>query len=151
MKISNPLMCGFYSGLIAGIFGGLGNTFFMYTVTLLGFPTTIGLYSSFYFTLEGLLYHLGYSVPATAIFGAIFGIIYSALHKRIPYKNIVKGLIFGLIVFLFSNVYSAHSSILIWLLTAKGYNIAGDIGWFTGILLWVIYGIVLGALYERWS
>jgi hypothetical protein len=151
MKISIPSIRGFYSGLIAGIFGGLGNTFFMYIVTLLGFPTILGLRQGFFFNLEGLLYHLGYSIPATAIFGAIFGIIYSALNKGIPYKSIVKGLIFGLIMFLLSNVYSAHSFILIWLLTGKAFNIAGEIGWFTGILLWILYGIVLGVLYERWS
>ena len=97
-----------------------------------------------------MISHLGYAVSVHGIMGAIFGIIYSKLYGGIPGSDMKEGLTFGCIVLLFSNLYIAFYYIARGLVTGEEWSFYELITYiFVGLIAWIPFGIVLGALYER--
>ena len=137
------MMRGFYPGLIAGIIGGMG--FFLYVIF---FPMSlIPDITSFDFWLNYCIYQVGLG----GIFGGIFGIIYSKFYDRVPGNGALKGLVFGLIIFLLGNFALGTWQILIGLSAGNEKHLMVGIDLFEAFLIWFIYGLVLGPLYERWK
>jgi len=148
MKISNPLVRGFYTGLLAGIIGGVPLPIFRIIEAM------IELYGAVphLVTYDFLIFHLGYAVGLHGLLGAIWGVIYSILYDGIPGKGIKKGFVYGCIVFFISDIYIASTNLSLGLLTwIEEYFIWTSQWAVGGAQLWIIYGIVLGALYKRWS
>lgn len=142
-------MRGLYSGLIAGCIGGVAITISMFTMTILGVYTLL---SGIPLTFELLISHLAYAIGQNGVFGAIFGIMYSKFHRGVPGKGLAKGLVFGLIVYLFTNINAASINFVVWLFTSSEYHLATITSWVvTGFFVWIPYGVVLEALYERWK
>jgi len=144
MEKSNSLMRGFYSGLIAGCIGGMG---FSLYVIFFSLTAAIPDITSFDFWLNYFIYQVG----VQGIFGGIFGIIYMKFYNGIPGKGAWKGLVFGLIIFLLGNFAHGTWNVLVGSLAGNEIHIAWGINYFEAFLIWFIYGLVLGPLYERWE
>lgn len=148
MKISYPLMRGFYAGLIAGCIGGLVYTVSELLETILGLPAGV----PDLLTFNILMIHLGYAIPANGVYGGTFGIIYSKFYDGVPSKGVKKGFVFGLIIFFISNIFIASGNLLSWLLTGVEQYFLWSYSWaMGGFTIWLPYGVVLGLLYERWK
>jgi hypothetical protein len=143
MEKSNSLIRGFYPGLVAGIIGGM--VFFLYVIffSLYGIPDI----TSFDFWLNYFIYQVG----VQGIFGGIFGIIYSKFYDRVPGKGARKGLVFGLIIFLLGNFAYGTWHTIIGLSAGNESHLMTAVNYFSAFLIWFIYGIVLGSIYERWK
>jgi len=149
MKISNPLMRGFYAGLIAGCVGGMGVTIIRILEVALSFPIIVYPY---FLEFDMIINHLGYSISAHGIFGGIFGIIYLKFYNRIPSKGVKKGLIFGSIIFLIANLTWASSNFISWLFIGIEQSFIWAYEFLTaGFFIWIPYGILLGVIYEKWK
>jgi hypothetical protein len=135
-------MRGFYSGLIAGIIGGIA--LFLYVI-ITQHLSQLPDFTSLDFWLNYFIYQIGLQ----GIFGGIFGIMYSKFYNGIPGKSIVKGLVFGLIIFLLGNF--AYGTLHLWigLSAANESHLAWGIDYFEGFPLFLAYGIALGPIYER--
>ena len=141
-------MRGFYSGLIAGIIAGVGATLWRIIESLLQLPTAI----AGMLTVETIVYHLGYEIGQIGITGALFGILYARFYVASPSKRVKKGFIFGLIAFLISNVLWAISFLLLGLMTWIEEYFWFSLLWFQiGASYWILYGVMLGIIYERWK
>jgi len=151
MKISNPIIRGFYSGLIAGCIGGLFYILFTIPETILGLPgnlaRTLDIFELYIFVTI-----LGYSVPANGIWGSIYGIVYSRFYDGVPGKGIKKGFVWGCIIAFISNVMLAFYTFLALLFTSTEFYFILTYSWIeSGFMIWVSYGIFFGILYERWK
>lgn len=141
---------GFHAGLIAGIIGGMG-----FSLYVIFFPMSsivrarelIPDITSFDFWLNYFIYQVGLS----GIFGSILGIIYSKFYNRVPGNGAWKGLIFGLIIFLLGNFAYGTLHILIGLSAGNEIHLMEGVDYFEAFLIWFIFGLVLGPLYERWK
>ena len=138
------MMRGFYPGLVAGIIGGLG--FFLYVI-FFSLTAAIPDITSFDFWLNYFIYQVGLS----GIFGSILGIIYSKFYDRVPGNGAWKGLVFGLIIFLLGNFAYGTLHILIGLSAGNEIHLKEGVDYFEAFLIWFIFGLVLGPLYERWK
>jgi len=86
------------------------------------------------------------------IFGAIFGIFYSRFYPGLPSKGVKKGFIFSLIIGFFSNIWWTSSNFLKWLLTGKVQFLWWSFEFaYTYIVIFPLYGVILGVVYERWK
>ena len=146
MKISNPLIRGFYSGLIAGVIAGIPVTIARIIQAMLELPTEVpGILS-----LETIVYHISYEMGQVGIFGAIFGIFYSRFYLGLPSKGVKKGFIFGLIVGFFSNIWWTSANFLKWLLTGNVKFLWWSFEFaYSYIAIFPLYGIILGVVYKR--
>ncbi|WP_455277430.1 hypothetical protein [[Eubacterium] cellulosolvens] len=147
MKISNPIVRGFYSGLIAGCIGGLILTIQRILDAILGTPVVPVDLLDF----DILMFHLGYSIPSNGMWGSIYGIVYSRFYDRVPGKAVKKGFVWGCIIFFISNIWITSYFFTIWSFTGFEQNLSWAYGWVMSFSIWIPYGIVLGVLYERWS
>jgi len=148
MKISNPLIRGFYSGLIAGIIGGIAFTGFRTLDSMLGLWAILGMPAVTSF--DTIISVLGYSIGHQGIYGGIFGIIYFKFYNRIPGKGIEKGIVYGLIIGALTDIAYGTALLLIWVYAGIGQYFNESLGWIiSAFYQWLPYGIVLGVLYER--
>ncbi len=149
MKIENAPMRGFYSGLIAGIVGGIILSVSMIATEVWVFGTWTAIYDKIIspeLVMNYIIYHIGYA----AIFGGIFGIFYSIFYNRIPGKGIKRGFIFGCMIGLLSNIWIAFGEFLTGLFTGIEIYYDNSFGWaWVFVFLWLTYGLVLGLVYER--
>ena len=140
------MMRGFYSGLIGGFLGGTVVVVTIVIGAIAGlkiwyFPEFL----DFDFVINYLIYQVGYE----GIFGGIFGIFYSIFYNRIPGKGVKKGLIFGCMVAFLSNIWMSSNFYLSWLFTSVDSHYATAFAFVWGCIIWVVYGLMLGPLYER--
>jgi hypothetical protein len=147
MKIENTLMRGFYSGLIAGIIGGIAINITRIVEAILGLPSAI----AGMLTVETMLFHLAYEMGQAGISGALVGILYARFYDAVPGKGVKKSLVFGSIIFLFSSLWWTSADILDWLLTWTELYFWWAFVYFLAIFVWIPYGVVLGLVYERWK
>jgi len=151
MKISNPLVRGFYAGLIGGCIGGFIYILFTIPETILELPGFI-VETLDISEFSNLIALLGYSIPANGIWGSIYGIVYSRFYDGVPGKGIKKGFVWGCIIAFISNILIAFWDFLLLLLTGREFFFIATYTWIeTGLVMWVPYGIFLGILYERWK
>ncbi|WP_455277428.1 hypothetical protein [[Eubacterium] cellulosolvens] len=75
------------------------------------------------------------------IWGAIIGLIYAWVYRVIPGKGVLKGIAYGLFNYLILNVYWITYSLIYW-------NPPDVIALALGFPTWIIFGLVLGILYE---
>jgi len=80
----------------------------------------------------------------TIVFGAIFGAIYQKLYDPIPGTGIRKGVYFGLMVYLIKDIAIAPYLAFIDMQTQLAIDYV-----ILGIIMWIPYGAVLGALYKK--
>ena len=149
MKIENARMRGFYSGVIAGIIGSIVLSISLIVV----FEWLLGNWTAIYdspitpdIVMNYLIYHIGFA----AIFGGVFGIFYSILYDGIPGKGVKKGFFFGFMIGLLSNIWIAFGKFLTGVFTGIEIYYGDSFAFvWVFVFLWLIYGLVLGPVYER--
>jgi hypothetical protein len=149
MKIENYLTRGFFSGLIAGMIGGLFYILWMVPGAMLGLPT-VAIEALDIFKIDVFLILLGYSIPAQGICGSIYGIVYSRFYDRVPGKGIKKSFVWGCIIAFISDILISFNHLLALQFTGLDLHFINTYSWIeAGIVIWLPYGIFLGIIYER--
>jgi len=103
----------------------------------------MGLYDPWWrqFSINNVLVN----IPLFGFWGIVLGIIYSKVYELVPGKGISKGLVYGLFFYFINMVRMATFH----LAYARILDGAGYI--FQGFFTWLIWGLVLGVLYEYLS
>jgi len=78
------------------------------------------------------------------IFGAIFGVIYARFYPLIPDKGLMKGLYFGMMIWLIKDIAAGAYAAITMGAVAVGVSLVAG-----GVYMWIVYGLVLGALYRK--
>ncbi|MCW4032116.1 MAG: hypothetical protein NWF08_01840 [Candidatus Bathyarchaeota archaeon] len=127
---------GIVAGLVAGIAAGIIaiiNILFLFNIgrsyyDLPSPPET----SMIYITMVELTINI--------IWGIALGIFYSKVYDLIPGKGVYKGLFYGLVLWLILNVRNATFNVI--------YEPHGIFKQILGISIQIVYGLLLGILYE---
>jgi hypothetical protein len=86
-----------------------------------------------------------YMILLTLILGSLVALIYSKFYDSIPGKDLKKGLYFGLIIWFVKDIMAALYLVMPMMQPIIiGVNLI-----VVGLYVWVIYGLVLGYLYEK--
>jgi len=128
--MKNPIIAGAIAGVISGIFGA--------TMVAVGY--SIGLYG---IPLAPMTVAVPVFILLTIIFGTVLGLIYGRFHSLILGNGLKKGLYFGLMIWFIKDIMAASYVILIMEQIAVGINLI-----VVGLYLWILYGLVLEALYK---
>ena len=124
--------------LVVGFIGGIVNA--ITATAIVVYNSIIGGYAVT--TIENIV---KYQIVINLTWGIIFGILYSKFCKSIPGKGIWKGLVYGLMLYFFSNIYMFSYPFVY----GDPIMIARHILFLSGIWVWIVYGLVLGILYEK--
>jgi len=126
---------GIHPGAVAGLIGGIvisvAHALLMDPLLFPDLITDIGF----------LISQLGTHTFINMCWGVVFGILFVMFYKRIPGKKILKGITFAMIIFFITSFRVS----LYWL--SYG-SIGGFVGWFNGIFLFLIFGLILGYFYK---
>jgi hypothetical protein len=133
--MSSSWKIGAVSGLMAGIVLGVFVEFFN-QITV-----SVGLFETWWRPISTNNLHI--NIVLGIIFGVILGIIYSKVYNLIPRRGIVNGLIYGLIIYFLNTVRIEFFNI------AYGRYLALLGSYFSGIFVWLSFGIVLGIVYDK--
>lgn len=137
---------GILSGLVAGLISG----------SLSAILVVIGRSMRLYGVLAppgNLIYFSIGWIVITIILCTSFGLLYTRFYDLLPGTGIKKGLYFGLLIWFIKDIAAGA-----YLIFSGSTTPGGLIEWITagvnliviGLYMWVIYGLVLGVLYEKW-
>ena len=125
---------GIAAGLIAGI---VASIIFIFSTKI---AVSMGFYEPHWHVIIPNAY--GVNILLGIIWGAICGIIFSRVYGLIPGKAMLKGFSFGLLLFIITPFRQATW----WMAYGYFLDVTGNI--FSGFFKWIIYGLILGILYE---
>jgi len=132
---------GVIAGALAGIVGGIAGTIVVSALALVGLygikePIPMEL-------LPSPVILFSFMIMVGIVFGVVFGVIYAVLYSSIPGKGISKGLCFGFFLWIIKDVAGP-----VYMLGYQANFMAMNFV-VVGIGILVVYGFVLGAIYER--
>jgi len=123
---------------VVGLIGGIINGIIASAMVVQGI--IIGAYPLW--AIEAIVKNI---IAINIIWGIIFAILYSKFYRSIPGKGIWKGLVYGLMLYFLSNIY--------WFSYVLAYGdpsfITALMPFIVGIWVWIVYGFMLGILYEK--
>ncbi|KXA97994.1 hypothetical protein AKJ40_04995 [candidate division MSBL1 archaeon SCGC-AAA259M10] len=100
-------------------------------------------------TLEGFPvsanFYISSMVIAAIISGIIYGAIYSLFYESIPGEPLRKGVYWGLIVWVIKDISAGM------FMVSFGASFLALTFIITGLPMWIVFGVILGAIYERIS
>ena len=126
---------GYVAGVIAGVAAALSGILFAALGSQIGLFGTPPNITPMQFTIDWLI--------ITTILGAIFGVIYARVYDLMPGKGIVKGLIAGSAIWLIKDIATGAY------LGAERAPVSVFAIIWVGFFIWIIYGLVIGALYKK--
>jgi hypothetical protein len=134
-----------FASAIAGLISGL------LSVIIIMIGRMIRLFGVLAPLENALVFSVGWII-LTVVFCIFFGLLYKGIYELIPRKGVMKGLFFGLFLWAIKDIVAGAYLIF------SGTIVAGGLlEWITagfnlivmGSYMWVIYGLVLGALYKK--
>jgi hypothetical protein len=140
MELKRGILSGLAAGLVMGVAGYLLGALLWRTLWG-GAPPGLPLLSPVY--IFSALLGIG------AVFGILFGVIYALLYSCLRGEGTSKGLFYGFLVWVFSGVLNA-AYILVGLTVPPELiptMSVFELVW--GLITWLVYGAVLGFVYER--
>jgi len=137
-------MRGFYSGLIGGMVAGL---WVIIWAIMVRYEAVFNALTSLELWINYLIFQIG----VAGILGGVFGVVYSRFYRGIRGEDVKKSLLFGLIIAMLANVVISTDRLLHFLLLEgeHGQLLSEGVGWLLTSLKWILYGFVLGIVYER--
>jgi len=128
---------GAIAGLIAGLVAGIVYHIFY------GIGVSIGLDQPYW--RQMYMKNVETGIVITAIWGMILGIVFFKTHNIIPGNSFLKGLLFGFVIFIITPFRIAT----FW--AAYGNYIGAALNIFAWFLPWIIYGLLLGILFNKFK
>lgn len=135
---------GFLAGAIAGIVSAFVNLLVgaaLLSIGIIGITESFTTVEEFPFPASYILVGL---IGIGIVTGIICGAIYSKLYESIPGKALSKGVCYGVIIWIIKDIGAAMYMILPW---GAYYLASAFIA--CGLPLWLVYGAVLGTIYEK--
>jgi len=134
------------SGIVAGAIAGLVSGIVSSISVSVGL--SIGLYGGGFWGIPAAFLPADLAIAMvvlTFFFGTILGLLYSKFYDLIPGSGLRKGLNFGLMVGFVKDIMAdAYVTIPMMQPIIIGVNLI--VG---GFYMWIIYGLVIGALYKK--
>jgi len=140
MELKRGILSGFSAGLVMGIAGYILGAL-LWRALWGGAPPGLPLLSPVY--IFSVLLGIG------AVFGILFGVIYTLLYPCLRGEGTLKGLFYGFLVWVFSGVLNT-AYILVGLSVPPELiptMSVFELVW--GLITWLVYGAILGFVYER--